>query len=153
MKGLSASLDMRRCKDKWVSEVAQSCPTLCNPMDCSTRESSLSITNSGSLWNSCPWWYHPTVSSSVVPFSSRLQSFPASGSFQMSQFFKSVGQSIGVSASASVLPMNIQDWSWTCSHPVKGHFYIFFEEGVAVHVLCPFFCWVLGLISFHFHEI
>ena len=54
-------------------------------------------------------WCHPTTSSSVVPFS-RLQSFPASGSFQMSQFFPSGGQTIGVSASTSVLPMNIQDW-------------------------------------------
>ena len=62
--------------------------------------------------NSCPlcWWCHPTISSSVVPFSSCLQSFPASGSFPMSQFFASGGQSIGVSASTSVLPMNIQDW-------------------------------------------
>ena len=58
--------------------------------------------------NSCPssQWCHPTISSSVVPFSSHLQSFPASGSFQMSQFFTSGGQSTGVSASASVLPMN-----------------------------------------------
>ena len=55
-------------------------------------------------------WRHPTISSSVVPFSSCLQSFPESGSFQMSQFFASGGQSIGVSASAPVLPMNIQDW-------------------------------------------
>ena len=55
-------------------------------------------------------WCHPTISSSVVPFSLHLQSFTASGSFQMSQFFASGGQSIGVSASASVLPMNIQDW-------------------------------------------
>ena len=63
--------------------------------------------------DSCPlsWWCHPTISSSVIPFSSSLQSFPASGSFPMSQFFTSDGQSIGVSASASVLPMNIQDWS------------------------------------------
>ena len=62
--------------------------------------------------NTCPLsrWCHPTISSSVVPFSSRLQSFPASGSFQMSQFFTSGGQSIGVSASTSVLPVNIQDW-------------------------------------------
>ena len=62
--------------------------------------------------NSCPLsqWCHPTISSSVVPFSSCPQSFPASGSFQMSQFFASGGQSIGVSASASVHPMNIQDW-------------------------------------------
>ena len=56
-------------------------------------------------------WCHPTILSSVVPFSSCLQSFPASGSFPMSQFFTSGGQSIGASASASVLPMNIQDWS------------------------------------------
>ena len=68
--------------------------------------------------NSCPlrWWCHPTISSSVKPFSSCLQSFPASGSFQMSQFFASGGQSVGVSASASILPMNIQDWfplGWT----------------------------------------
>ena len=68
--------------------------------------------------NSCPssWWCHPTISSSVIPFSSYLQSFPASGSFTMSQFFASSGQRIGVSASASVLPMNIQDWfplGWT----------------------------------------
>ena len=67
--------------------------------------------------NSCPLsqWCHP-ISSSVIPFSSCLQSFPESGSFQMSQFFPSDGQSITVSASASVLPMNIQDWSplgWT----------------------------------------
>ena len=55
-------------------------------------------------------WYHPTISSSVVPFSSCLQSFPASGSLQMRQFFASGGQSIGASASASVLPLNIQDW-------------------------------------------
>ena len=68
--------------------------------------------------NSCPlsWWWHPTISSSVIPFSSCLQSFPASGSFQMSQFFTSGGQSIRVSASTSVLPMNMQDWfllGWT----------------------------------------
>ena len=67
--------------------------------------------------NSCPlsWWCHPAISSSVVPFFSRPQSFPASGSFQMSQLFTSGGQSAGVSASTSVLPMNTQDWSlgWT----------------------------------------
>ena len=68
--------------------------------------------------NSCPWswWCHPTISSSVVPFSSCPQSFPASGSFQMGQLSTSGGQSIGVLASISVLPMNTQDWSplgWT----------------------------------------
>ena len=62
--------------------------------------------------NSSPlsWWCHLTISSSVIPFSSCLQSFPASGSFPMSQFFTAGGQSIGVSASTSALPMNIQDW-------------------------------------------
>ena len=68
--------------------------------------------------NSClsSWWCHPAISSSVVPVSSHLQSFPASGSFKMSQFFTSGGQCVGVSASASVFPMNIQDWfplGWT----------------------------------------
>ena len=62
--------------------------------------------------NSCPssWWCHPTISSSVIPFSACLQSFPASGSFLSSQFFTSGGQSVGVSDLTSVLPMNIQDW-------------------------------------------
>ena len=66
----------------------------------------------GAYSNSCPLsqWCHPTISSSVIPFSSCLQSFPASGSFQLSHFFESGGQSIRVSASASVLPMNIQEW-------------------------------------------
>ena len=68
--------------------------------------------------DSCPssWWCHPTISSSVIPFSFCLQSFPPSGSFQMSQLFTSGGQSIRVSTSTSVLPMNIQDWfplGWT----------------------------------------
>ena len=68
--------------------------------------------------NSCPLssWCHSTISSSVIPFSSHLQSFPATGSYQMSQLFVSGGQSIGVSASTSVLSMNTQDWSplgWT----------------------------------------
>ena len=68
--------------------------------------------------NSCPLsrWCHPTISSYVLPFSSSLQSFPASGSFQMSQLLVSGGQVLGVSASTSVLPMNTQDWSplkWT----------------------------------------
>ena len=84
------------------------------------RQAFLSITNSTPrvYSNSRPlsWWCHPTISSSVVHFSSCLQPFPASGSFQMSQFFKTGGQSIGVSGSASVFPMNTQDWSplgWT----------------------------------------
>ena len=66
------------------------------------------------------WWCHPTISSSVIPFSSCLQSFPASGSFQMSQLFTSGGQIVGVSASTSVLSMNTQHWSplgWTVGSP------------------------------------
>ena len=90
--------------------------------------------------NSCPlsWWCHPAISSSVVPFSSCLQSFPASGSFPISQLFTSGSQSIGVSASASVLPMNIQDWSpleWTgwISLKSKGLLRIFFNTTVQKH--------------------
>ena len=76
-----------------------------------TRPPCPSLT-SGACSNSCPLslWCHSTISSSVVPFSPCFQSFPASGSFPMSQFFASCGQSIRVSASASVLPMNIQNW-------------------------------------------
>ena len=71
----------------------------------------------GAYLNSCPshWWCHPTIPSSVIPFS-HFQSFPASGSFPISQFFASGCQSIGVSASTSVFPMNTQDWfllGWT----------------------------------------
>ena len=90
--------------------------------------------------NSCPlcWWCHPTISSSVVPFSSCLQSFPESGSFQISQFFASGGQSIGVSASTSVLPMNIQDWfplAWTSwiSLQSKGLSRVFSNTTVQKH--------------------
>ena len=90
--------------------------------------------------NSCPscQWCHPTISSSVIPFSSCLQSFPVSGSFPMNQFFASVGQSIGVSASASVLPMNIQDWfplGWTgwISFQSKGLSSVFSNTTVQKH--------------------
>ena len=81
--------------------------------------------NPGVYSNSCPssHWCHPTISSSIVPFSSCLQFFLASGSFPMSQFFASGGWSIGVSASASVLPMNIQDWfplAWTGWVPLES---------------------------------
>ena len=80
----------------WTAACTLPCPSL-SPRVCS---------------NSCPlnWWCHPTISSSVTPFSSCLQSFPASGSFPVSRLFTSGGQSIGASASASVLPMNIQHW-------------------------------------------
>ena len=83
-------------------------------------------------------WFHPTISSSVVPFSSHLQSFPASGSFQMSKLFASGGQSIGVSASTSVLPINTQDWSplgWTdwISLQSKGLSRVFSNTTVQKH--------------------
>ena len=102
-------------KFNWIqvqfSSVAQWCLTPCDPLDCSTLDfpvhhqlPELAQTRPSSQW--C----HPTISSSVIPFSSHLQSFPASGSFPVSQFFPSTGQSIGASASASVLPLNIQDW-------------------------------------------
>ena len=80
------------------SSVAQLCLSLWDPTDCRTPGFPVHQ------------WSHPTISSFVVPFSSCLQSFPASGFFPMSQFFKSGGQSVGASASASVLPMDIQDW-------------------------------------------
>ena len=90
--------------------------------------------------NSCPssQWCNPTISSSVFPFSSCLQSFTASGSFQMSQLFTSGGQRIGVSASASVLPMNNQDWSplrWTgwISLQSKGLSRVFSNTTVQKH--------------------
>ena len=81
-------------------------------MDCSTPGFPVHHHLPGACSNSClsSWWCHPTISSLVIPCSSCLQSFPASGSYPMSQFFTSGGQSIGASASASALPMNIQDW-------------------------------------------
>ena len=95
-----------------VSLVTQSCPTLCNPTDCSTPGFPV-YHQLPKLAQSRPWswWCHPTISSSVILFFSHLQSFPSSGVFQLSQLFPSGGQSIGVSASTSVLPMNSQDWS------------------------------------------
>ena len=90
--------------------------------------------------NSCPlsWWCHPTISSSVVPFFSCLQSFAVSGSFQMSQLFAWCGQSIGVSASASLLPANMQDWfplGWTgwISLQSKGLSRVFSNTTVQKH--------------------
>ena len=90
--------------------------------------------------NPCPlsWWCHPTISSSVILFSSCPQSFPAPGSFQMSQLFASGGQKIGVSASTSVLPMNTQDWfplGWTggISLQSKGLSRVFSNTTVQKH--------------------
>ena len=92
--------------------VAKSCPTLCDPMDCSTPGSSVlhrrpEFAQTHVCWVSDAYL---TISSSVTPFSSCLHSFPASGSFPVSRLFASGGQSIGASASASVLPMSIQGW-------------------------------------------
>ena len=94
----------------------------------------------GACSNSCPFsqWCHPTISSSVIPFSSSFQSFPASGSFPMSRLFESGGQNIGASASVSVLPMNIQDWfplGWTgwISLQPKGLSKVFSNTTVQKH--------------------
>ena len=137
----------------------QSCPTLCDPMGYRLPGSSIhgifqakvlewvAIAFStmlpypsptlGTYSNSCPLsqWCHPTISSSVIPFSSSLQSFPVSGSFPRSQFFISGGQSIGVLALASGLPVNIQDWfplGWTgcISLLSKGLSRVFFNTTV-----------------------
>ena len=99
------------------SSVAELCLTLWDPMDCSIP--GLTVHHKlpeFTQFMSIESGWHPAISSSVVPFFSYLQSFPESGPFQMSQFFASGGQRIGVSASASVLPVNIQDWfplGWT----------------------------------------
>ena len=99
--------------------------------------------------NPCPlsWWCHPTISSSVIPSFSCLQSFSESESFPMSQFFASGGQTIGVSASASILPLNTQDWSplgWTgwISLQSKGLSRVFSNTTVQKH---QFFCTHLSL--------
>ena len=98
------------------------------------------LPTAGVYSNSCPLsrWCHPTISSSVIPFSSSLQSFPASGSFPMSRLFASGSQSIGVSASTSVLPMNVQDWlplgltGWI-SLQSKGLSWVFFNTTIQKH--------------------
>ena len=120
------------------SSVAQSCPTLCNSMNCSTPGLPVHH-NLLEFTQTCPSsrWCHPTISSSVIPFSCP-QSLPASGSFPMSQLFAWGGQSIGVSASASVLPVNTQNWSplgWTgwISLQSKGFSRVFSNTTVQKH--------------------
>ena len=122
------------------SWVTQSCPTLCDPTDCSIpglpvhhQFLKLAQTHVDRVGDAIQ-----TISSSVILYLSRLQSFPASGSFQMSSFFTSGGQSIGVSASASVLPMNTQDWyplGWTgwISFQSKGLLRVFSNTTVQKH--------------------
>ena len=116
-------------------KVPLSCPTLCNPMDCSTpgfpvHHQLLELAQ--------------TISSSVILFTSYLQSFPASGSFQMSQSFESGYQSFGISASASVLPKNIQEWfplgltDWI-SLQCKGLLWVFSNATVQKHQLSLWF--------------
>ena len=124
------------------SSVAQSCSTL-RPHESKHPRPLCPLPTPGVHPNSRPSsrWCHPTISSSVVSFSSYPQSFPESGSFQMSQLFASDGQSIGVSASTSVLPMNTQDWSplgWTgwISLQSKGLSRVFSNTTVQKH---PFF--------------
>ena len=148
----SQHLEFRTNKEEWLvntpyfqwrlqaqfSSVTQSCPTICDPMNCSMP---------GFLvHHQCPelaqtharWRCHPKILSSVILFSSCLQSFPASGYFQMSQFFTSGGQNIGVSASTSVLPVNTWDrsplkWAGWMSLLFKGLSRVFSNTIVQKH--------------------
>ena len=121
------------------SSVTQSCLTLW-PHGLQHARLPCPSPTPGVYSNSCPLnqWSHPTVSASIVPFSSCLHSLPASGSFPMSQFFPSGGQSIGVSASTSIFPMNFQDWfpvGWTSriSSMSKGCSRVFSNSTVQKH--------------------
>ena len=131
------------------SSVTQSCPTLCDPMDCSTpglpvHHQLPELTQTHRVCCPSSLWCHSTISSSVIHFSSCLQGlfqcFSASGSFTVNQFFISGGQSFGVSASISVLPMNIWDWfplGWTglISLQSKGHSRVFSNTTIQRHQL------------------
>ena len=124
------------------SSVTQLSLTLCNPMNCSTPGLPVPSPTPRIYPNSGPSsrWWHPAISSSVVPFSSCPQSLPASESFPMSQLFTWGGQSTGVSALASCLPMNTQDWSplgWTgwISLQSKGLSRVFSKTTVQKHQL------------------
>ena len=115
-KGLISRLDtaeerISELKNIWTVVLLLSCVWLCNPVNCSMPGSCPPL-SPGVYPSSCllDLWCHPTISSSVAPFSFCLPSFPPSGSFPMSQLFASGGQSTGASASASVLPVNIQGW-------------------------------------------
>ena len=129
--------------------VAQSCPTLCDPMDCSVPGFPVHHQLPKFAQTHVHWLCHPTISASVAPFSSCPQSLPASGSFQMSQFFASGGQSIGTSASALGFPMNIHDrfpcgWTGWISLQSKGLSRVFSNTSVQKH---QFFCAQLSLQS------
>ena len=127
------------CKEESLSSVQslKSCLTLCDPVD---RRLPCPSPTPRVYSKSCPLsrWCHPTISSSVVAFFSCLQSCPTSGSFPVSQLFPSGGQRTGVSASASVIPMNIQDWfplGWTgwISLQSKGLSRVFSKSTVRKH--------------------
>ena len=122
------------------SSVTQSCPTLCNPMNYSMPGPPCPLPTPRVYPNSCPssQWCHPAISFPVIPFSSCPQSLPASGAFPVSQLFISGGQSTGALASASVLPVNTQDWSplgWTgwISLQSKGLSRVFSNTTVQKH--------------------
>ena len=109
---LNSPLDFYQLTNHLSSVQSLNFVWLCDPMDCSTSDfpvhhQLLELTQT----HGHSRWCYQTISSSVIPFSSCLQSFPTSGSFPMSQLFTSGGETIGVSASTSVLPMNTQDWS------------------------------------------
>ena len=124
MVPLGVSFSLQMCYNEHMlrlrsqfSSVAQSCLTV-STHGLQHASPPCLLSTPGVYPNSCPsnWWCHPIISSSIVPFSSCLQSFPLSGFFQKCQFFTSGGQSIGVLTSTSVLPINIQDWfplGWT----------------------------------------
>ena len=131
------------------SSVTQSCPTLCDPINCSMPGLLCPSPTPGVHSDSRPLsqWYHPAISSSVVPFSSCPQSLAASESFPLSHLFTWGGQTTGVSALASVLPVNIQDWfplGWTgwISLQSKGLWRVFSNTTVQKQ---QFFCAQLSL--------
>ena len=137
-----------------ISSVAQSCPTL-QPHGLQNARPPCPSPTPRVNSNPCPLsqWCHPTISSSVVPFSSHFQSFPVSVSFPVSQFFASGGQSIGVSASASVLPINILDsfplrWTGWISLLSKGLSRVFYNTTVQKYQFFSFL-YSITLTSIH----
>ena len=151
-------------RSKNSCSVAQLCPTLCNLMDCNTRGLPVLHHFQSLLKLVAPLsqWCHPTIASSVIPFSSFLQSFSASGSFLMSQLFVSGGQSIGASASASVLPMNIQGWfplglTGVISLQSKGLSRNFFSTTIGkqiyIYILCPLYLFIRWWTLRLFHSL
>ena len=134
----------------WNCSVVQSCLNLCNLIDCRTPRFSCSALSPRTWSNSYPLslFCHPTISASAIPLFSCLQSFPALKSFPMTRFFTSGSQSIGASAAASVLPMNIKDWfpiGWTgwISLQSKGLSRVF--SNTTVHIYFIFLCFNIKL--------